>query len=371
MGSGRTVQRVLMTADTVGGVWTYSLDLARGLGRHGVEVVLAAMGGAMSPGQAREAAAISSLQVFESAYRLEWMPEPWVDVERAGDWLLTLENDVSPDVVHLNGYAHGDLPWRAPHLVVGHSCVLSWWRSVKGVAAPPEWGRYRSAVAGGIRGADLVVAPTRAMLSELHRYYGPLDKTAVLSNGRSRESYRSSAKQPLVLAAGRIWDEAKNISALAKVAGELEWPVYVAGESRHPAGVRSEFEHVALLGVLEASELAQWFAKAAIYCLPARYEPFGLSVLEAALSGCALVLGDIPSLRENWEGAARFVPPDDHEALSAGLREIIGNMEFRDSLAAAALKRAASFSVDCMASSYLSVYAQLVRDSIPVGAAGD
>ncbi len=37
--------------------------------------------------------------------------------------------------------------------------------------------------------------------------------------------------------------------------------------------------------------------------LPARYEPFGLSVLEAALSGCALVLGDIPSLRES--GATR------------------------------------------------------------------
>ena len=35
-----------------------------------------------------------------------------------------LERRLRPDVVHLNGYTHGALPWRAPVLVVGHSCVL-------------------------------------------------------------------------------------------------------------------------------------------------------------------------------------------------------------------------------------------------------
>ena len=61
-----------------------------------------------------------------------------------------------------------------------------------------------------------------------------------------------------------------------------------------------------LLGSLSPRALAAWLARAAIYCLPARYEPFGLSVLEAALSGCALVLGDIPSLREIWDDARRL-----------------------------------------------------------------
>ena len=57
--------------------------------------------------------------------------------------------------------------------------------------------------------------------------------------------------------------------------------------------------------------LARKMAEASIYALPARYEPFGLSALEAALSGCALVLGDIPSLREIWGPAAIYVPADD------------------------------------------------------------
>jgi hypothetical protein len=38
------VKKVLMTADTVGGVWTYALELAAGLGEHGVEVAIATMG---------------------------------------------------------------------------------------------------------------------------------------------------------------------------------------------------------------------------------------------------------------------------------------------------------------------------------------
>ena len=50
---------------------------------------------------------------------------------------------------------------------------------------------------------------------------------------------------------------------------------------------------------LSGEDIRPWFARAGIYALPAVYEPFGLSVLEAALSGCALVLGDIPSLARN------------------------------------------------------------------------
>ncbi|RYG43279.1 glycosyltransferase family 1 protein, partial [bacterium] len=153
-----------MTADTVGGVWNYSLDLSRELGRRGVEVALATMGRPMSVDQARQAVSIPSLQVFESDFRLEWMEDPWSDLHRAGDWLLSLEQAVQPDIVHLNGYVHASLPWSVPTLVVCHSCVLSWWQAVKGEAASCEWHRYRDAVRRGLRAADLVLAPTHAML---------------------------------------------------------------------------------------------------------------------------------------------------------------------------------------------------------------
>ena len=47
------VDRVLMTADTVGGVWTYALDLARKLAGRGCEVTLATMGGYLPHAEAR------------------------------------------------------------------------------------------------------------------------------------------------------------------------------------------------------------------------------------------------------------------------------------------------------------------------------
>ena len=126
-----------------------------------------------------------------------------------------------------------------------------------------------------------------------------------MSNGRAALTAAPVVKEPFILAVGRLWDEAKNVAALERVAPRLGWPVSVAGEEAHPGGGQVRPGHVRRLGRLAPEALAPWFARASIYALPARYEPFGLSALEAALAGCALVLGDIPSLREVWGDAAR------------------------------------------------------------------
>ena len=261
------------------------------------------------------------LQLFTAPYKLEWMEHPWEDVAAAGEWLLEIERRVLPDVVHLNGYAHAALPWRAPVLVAGHSCVLSWWEAVKGEPAPARWDRYRREVARGLAAADMIVAPTRAMMESLERHYGPLRAGRVIPNGRDPSRFHPAEKQPLVFAAGRMWDEAKNLTALDAAARRLAWPVFVAGETARPAAAAR------LLGRLSAACVAEWLSRAAIYALPARYEPFGLSALEAALSGCALVLGDIPSLREVWGDAACFTPPGDPDALHRAIAALIGNPE--------------------------------------------
>jgi glycogen(starch) synthase len=349
-------RRVLMTTDTVGGVWTYALELCRALGRHGVEVALATMGSPLDPVQAAEAASVPGLQVCESAYRLEWMREPWADIDAAGDWLLDLERRVAPDVVHLNGYCHGHLPFAAPVLVAGHSCVLSWWWAVKGEAAPLDWAVYSERVARGLRGADLVAAPTAAMLRRLQALYGPLQHARVIPNGRRAGLFPPLPKEPCVLGAGRLWDEAKNVAALARVAPRLSWPVLVAGDGEHPDGRSTPLENVRPLGRLASVDLAQWLGRAAIYALPARYEPFGLSILEAALAGCALVLGDIDSLRELWGGCALFVPPDDGAALEEALNGLIHDAVQRRRLALRARRRALEFTPERMADGYLQAY---------------
>jgi glycosyltransferase involved in cell wall biosynthesis len=110
------------------------------------------------------------------------------------------------------------------------------------------------------------------------------------------------------------------------------------------------------VGRLSSNDLAAWYARAAIYALPACYEPFWLSALEAALSGCALVLGDIPSLREVWADAAVFVPPNEPKRLESALRELIETPSLRERMAELARSRARNYTPVRMASEYMASY---------------
>jgi len=348
-----------MTADAVGGVWRYAVDLAAALSRRGVQTTLAVMGPAPDSAQELEARR-AGVAVLHRPYRLEWMDDPWDDVESAGAWLLQLERALQPDVVHLNGYAHAALPWHAPIVIVGHSCVRSWWRAVKREIAPERFSAYHAAVRSGLAAARLVIAPTAAMLQALHDEYGTEAWSRVIANGSGSSDLGAEpdweSKEPIVLAAGRLWDEAKNLDAVCAVASQWPWPVYVAGERQDPSGAVCALDGVRPLGRLDPLRLGQWQRRAAIYVSPARYEPFGLSILEAAAAGCALVLGDIPSLRENWDGAAVFVPADDRPALAHAVQALIDDGARRRWLAQRAWERAARFTIERSADEYLRAY---------------
>ena len=351
---------ILMSADCIGGVWTYALELIRALDAYDVRFVLATFGRKLSPAQAREAATLPNVELCQSTFKLEWMEDPWDDIARAGDWLMNLQEHFQPDLVHLNHYAHCNLNWNVPVLVVGHSCVLSWWSAVKGEDAPTSWDRYAQIVSEGLSAADVVAAPSEFMLSELYRFYGPFRRSVVIPNGRSFPRVRRVWKQPFIFASGRLWDAAKNVQALCDIAPQLPWPVYIAGEAAD--GVCEE--HVVRVGQLSSPEMLDYLSRASIYALPARYEPFGLSVLEAALAGCALVLGDVPSLRQIWDGAALFVPPNNHAELQQSIIRLIEDENLRTGLAAAAHQRAGYYTSERLAANYMKVYQSLMSETV-------
>jgi glycosyltransferase involved in cell wall biosynthesis len=169
----------------------------------------------------------------------------------------------------------------------------------------------------------------------------------------------SATKRNFIFSAGRVWDEGKNIAGLAAIAARLPWPVCIAGSQQSPDGGRVGFLNVRMLGKLDDDAMRRWFGKASIYALPARYEPFGLSVLEAAQAGCALVLGDLDSLHETWDGAALFVPPEDPEALAFTLQRVIADDTLRERSMARARRRAAHLTPRAMADAYIEAYDDL------------
>ena len=368
--------RILMTSDCLGGVFVYALELSRALLARDVDVVLATTGRALNAQQRRALRELPKLEVHESQLRVEWMDDAWQDVAETGRWLFELAERIQPDCIHLNEFAHGALPFSAPTVMVGHSCVLSWWEAVhKGEPLPAKYKRYRDVVRSGLQAAGDVVAPSRAMLEALLQHYGPLDRACTIPNGIDLGAFGPRSKQPWILCAGRLWDEAKNLQSLQRAAAALPWRVCVAGETEGPNGAGSQWRRdreragCRMLGNLTRPELATRLGQAAIYALPARYEPFGLSVLEAAASGCALVLGRVPSLLENWQDAACFVDPDDPDALQHALLGLIADSPRRIQLGERARLRARGYGIAPMADAYLQLYrtacaGQLTRESV-------
>jgi glycogen(starch) synthase len=355
--------KILLTADPIGGVWNYALELCQALRPLRTRVALATLGRALTPTQRDELARLDNVTVYESTFRLEWMPQPWDELERASDWLLDIERQWQPDVIHLNHLVHADLPWRASVLSVGHSCVLSWWQAVRRTPVGDEWRSYRERVTASLRAASCVVAPTQAMLTALEEHYGPFREVSVIHNARNGKLFAPARKERFILCAGRLWDEAKNVAALAAAAPRINAPIVLAGEDLGPHGNRAATAGLELLGPLRADELASWYARAAIYALPARYEPFGLTALEAAWSGCALVLGDLDSLREVWGAAACYASPNDPEALCDVLNGLLANDSLRERMAARAMARARQFTPARFAGQYMDLYRRLRCDS--------
>ena len=353
---------VLMTADCVGGVWSYATTLCRALASEGVTATLAVIGGDLPDHKRREAEAISNVTLRHRSLKCEWMHDSLEDVEEAGRWLEELAEDA--DVIHLNDFAHGSQVLASrPRLIVAHSCVFSWFFAVRGVAPDVRWSPYHEMVCSGLAGADAVVAPTAAMLGELSAHYGFDRGGQVIANATHSVVQSTPLRRPFVLSAGRVWDEGKNIRTLAAAAKGLAWPVKVAGDAAHPDGGSASFDNVRLLGPLPHDALLREMGRAGIYALPAKYEPFGLSALEAALAGCPLVLGDTASLREVWADAALFVPPDDTDALRQAIESLITDPAHRKDMARRARQRAMRYRPETMARAYVETYRQLIRQT--------
>jgi glycosyltransferase involved in cell wall biosynthesis len=253
--------------------------------------------------------------------------------------------------------------WEVPVVVGAHSCVLSWWNAVKREAIPPWLIRYREEVAAGLAAADAVVAPTRAMLDDLEKIYEVDFGGLVICNGIDPSPFSNdNNKLPRVLSAGRAWDEAKNIQLLDVIAEDVAWPILVAGDTVPPlAGKTRSFANLQLLGQLSASALRQEMRRAAIYAAPAWYEPFGLAVLEAALSGCTLVLADIPSFHELWHDAALLVDLGKPDLWKTTVNALIDDPQMQSVLSKRARQRALTLSRTAMSASYYALYRHLAK----------
>lgn len=359
--------RILITADTVGGVWTYTRELVTALVHRGTEVTLVSFGGLPTEQQKEWMAALPKLNYRPSAFKLEWMQDSGADLDASVEYLQTVIHESRPDILHFNQFSYGALECDLPRIVVAHSDVMSWTMEVQGQEPPDSpWMRgYRSVVKRGLEAATEVVAPSHWMLRQISRYYTKRPIGKVIYNGRTPELFNPHlSKEDLIVTVGRLWDQGKNAALLWQ--RDMPAPVCVVGSDQHPESHGRAFgqgkvsDPVRFVGQQDECHLSRLLANAAIYAATSCYEPFGLAPVEAAFSRCAIVASDIPSFRELWDGAAIFFRNKDADSLAHTLELLMDEPGLHRSYGNLALHRARErFSAGRMVDEYLDLYSSL------------
>ncbi len=359
---------VLMTADTIGGVWTYTRELVTQLSRRGIRVTLVSFGEIPTSSQTEWLEGLNDVSLHPTAFRLEWMQDAQSDLEQSAAFLKDVIAETKPDVLHFNQFYYGSIDCDLPRIVAAHSDVVSWWVAVHGAEPPDnEWIRtYRENVTRGLAGADIVVAPTQWMLDEVRRHYGEPREKAVVYNGRDPRLFLPyEEKESFAISVGRLWDAGKQATLLLQ--SDLPLDTILLGSEQSPAGAvasaqsAGQFPKLKMKGPQTEAQLRQLFSRAVIYIATSRYEPFGLAPLEAALSRCALIANDIPSLREVWGDAATYFERNNPQSLLLTIQELASNSSQLGEYADRAFERARTkYTSDTMAEEYLKLYRSLV-----------
>jgi glycosyltransferase involved in cell wall biosynthesis len=353
--------RLLLVTDAVGGVWVYSLELARALRAHGVDTVLAVVG---PPPSARQCEEASAFRLFDTGLPLEWLDTSPAEIRRAGYAIAAIAEREGVDLVQTCSAALlADADFDQPCIAVQHSCVASWWAAVKGTPLPPDFAWRKELVECGLQRASAIVTPSIAFAAETARIYDVQAPVSAVHNGRGATTFSSIPQGEFVFTASRLWDEGKNVATLDAAAARLDLPFQAAGPTSGPNGAGISIDHIEALGQLSATRLSGLLSARPVYASAALYEPFGLSVLEAAQAGCALVLSDIATHREMWIGAAIFVPAWDDGAFAAAIQDVLDDADERAQLGQLARARAQRYSAERMARGMADIYARLAAQT--------
>jgi glycosyltransferase involved in cell wall biosynthesis len=351
--------RLLLVTDAVGGVWTYSLELSRALEPVGVETILAVTGPSPS---AEQRAAADRVKLIDTGLPLEWLDTDPAEIANAGKALALIAACEGADIVQTSSAAILACgAFEQPCIAVQHSCVATWWAAVKGTPLPDDFRWRRDLVAQGLSTADAVVAPTRAFAAATQRVYDLDRRVMGVHNGRTAQRVRELPQGDFVFTAGRLWDEGKNVATLDRAAARIRAPFQAAGSTVGPNGASIALDHLIALGNLSDARVAGVLAARPVFASAALYEPFGLSVLEAAQAGCALVLSDIPTHRELWDAAAIFIEPRDELGFAAASNDLLETREERERLGEAARERARQYSSRRMAREMAGIYTRVLQ----------
>lgn len=119
-------------------------------------------------------------------------------------------------------------------------------------------------------------------------------------------------------------------------------------------------DRVRLLGHVAQEVLPALYQGASLFLYPTLYEGFGLPVVEAMASGTPVLTSNTSALKEIGSGCAHLVDPLDTERMAKAIARIMGDDEYRESLAEKGLDRSRDFRWPLTAERTLELYREVL-----------
>ena len=244
---------------------------------------------------------------------------------------------------------HRDLTRRGPQV---HASMRRFYRGLDALAVLTDTDRRRyEALLGG--GTRVVTIP---------------NSVPRLPGGRS------DLTEPMVLAVGRLTDQKGFdllIPAFAQVSsGEPGWSLRICGYGPHRKQLNRLAEdlgaadRIELLGKVRMRRVAELMEHASIFVLSSRSEGFPMVLLEAMSKGLPVVSYDCPTGPADIIDHGRnglLVPLEDVDALGEAILTLMRDEPLRRRLAAAAVERAAEYSMEHVGARWDDLLAELLR----------
>ncbi|MGV3616554.1 MAG: glycosyltransferase family 4 protein [Fimbriimonas sp.] len=171
--------------------------------------------------------------------------------------------------------------------------------------------------------ADISLPNSQAEVDHLRRLVPKLGRVQVVPNGIDAARFDPDRPLPLpgwarergissggyVLVAARI-DPHKNQIPFCQAMRGWEHPIVLSGQAADPAWIREcEDAGAVYVGSLSGDDLVAAYRHAKVHALPSFRETPGLSSLEAAAMGCAIVSTEAGSAREFFGDEAVYCDP--------------------------------------------------------------
>jgi len=196
------------------------------------------------------------------------------------------------------------------------------------------------------------------------------DKIKVIPNGIHPENFIPKKKDKKILVVSRLF-ERKGVQYVIDAMKDIkDYELVICGDGPYKEQLEQQISklnnnNIHLLGYVSEERLKYEYETSSIFVLPSSAESFGLVLLEAMTSGCAIITTNTTGCPEVVGDSALLVRPKSLEDIRNALIKLINDEELRSELGVKARKRVEEeFTWEKIAKQYVGVYKDVISEGV-------